>query len=247
MVRLARPLVVVFTVLMVVPSPLFAGGDADQPAPGWSCSLGLSYMATTGNTSTTTGGLTFDCDHTGKDWKSVSRLDALRERRDGHLNAERFNARTQLTHIGPRRWGLSYGAELHRDRFAGINLRSVLNLGAGATYALSGVTSLDVNLGGTWTYTDLIKDSTRSTIGGMVAGRLTWKISPNATFKQDLELYPNFTESNDYRVVASTSLEAAINKRLALKLSYLVRYDNLPAPGKVSTDTTTTTSLVIHF
>ncbi|NOZ79176.1 MAG: DUF481 domain-containing protein [Acidobacteria bacterium] len=244
---MARYAPVFFLTVMTACTPLFAGDPAGPPMSGWRCSIGLSYMATTGNTSTTTGGLNFDCDHTGVRWKSTSSVDALRERRDGHLDAERFNARTQLTHVGATRWGLSYGAELHRDQFAGINLRSVLNLGAGATYGLNRRTSLDVNLGGTWTYANLRKDETRSTLGGLVAGRLTWRISPTATFKQDLELYPNFTDTTDYRIVAKTSLEASINKALALKLSYLVRYDNLPAPGKVSTDTTTTTSLVIHF
>ncbi len=246
MVRAVSVLQLVALVLALQP-PVFGADGPAVPQAGWQCSLGLSYMATAGNTSTTTGGLTFDGTRTGKDWKSIARFDALRERRNGHLNAERFDVRTQLTHIGIRRWGLSFGEEFHRDRFAGINLRSVFNLGAGATYTLGGRTLLDVNVGGTWTYSDLMNDTARNTIGGLAAGRLTWKISPTATLKQDLELYPSFTNGNDYRMVAITSLEATINTTLALRLSYLMRYDNMPAPGKVPTDTTATTSLVIHF
>jgi putative salt-induced outer membrane protein YdiY len=57
----------------------------------------------------------------------------------------------------------------------------------------------------------------------------------------------DFKESSAYRSEAEVTAQAAMNGRLALKLGYLFRYSNLPAPGFKKSDNTTTASLVLRF
>ena len=64
---------------------------------------------------------------------------------------------------------------------------------------------------------------------------------------QHITLYPDFRNTSAYRAEAEVTAQAAINTRLALKFGYLFRYSNLPTPGFVKSDNTTTASLVLRW
>ena len=57
--------------------------------------------------------------------------------------------------------------------------------------------------------------------------------------------YPDFNHSSGYRTEAEITAQAAMTRLLALKIGYLLRYSNEPAPGFKSTDNTTTASVVV--
>ncbi len=72
--------------------------------------------------------------------------------------------------------------------------------------------------------------------------------NPRASSKLWVEYLPNFTNASDYQMNAELSTLAQLHSVFSIKLAYLARYDNLPAPGAVSkTDNTVTTSLVAKF
>jgi putative salt-induced outer membrane protein YdiY len=94
-------------------------------------------------------------------------------------------------------------------------------------------------------------------VGGIAGLNYAWQISETAKLSEALVYLPNFDDSGDWRAVSETALQAAISSKLALKLGYLVRYDNEPAVAGVDadgaavyfddTDTTTTVSVVWSF
>src|SRR2546425_12497672 len=64
---------------------------------------------------------------------------------------------------------------------------------------------------------------------------------------QRFTFYPNFSRTSAYRSEAELTAQAAMNKRLALKLGYLLRYSNDPVPTFKKTDNTMTASVVVRW
>lgn len=71
--------------------------------------------------------------------------------------------------------------------------------------------------------------------------------TPASYFEQLIETLPNLTDTEDYRVNTESSLVAPISARVGVKLSYVIRYDNLPEPGFSSTDRLFTTGIQLTF
>jgi len=236
--------VAALALLATLAAPAARGAEADR---AWSASLGLSWVATTGNADTTTAGVDLDATRKGAVWELAAKLSALRASKDGTTTAERYLGRFRGRRSLGTRWGLAAGLSAERDRFAGLALRSVLDLGASARFRLGEDLSLELGLGTTWTHERREAEDSRDAWGGLVSTDLGWRLSETATFRQSLDLYPSFTDTSAYRVEAETALEAAINRHLALKLGWELRYTHRPPAGKVATDTTTRASLVLRF
>jgi putative salt-induced outer membrane protein len=238
----------------------------DQPEPVWKGSLGLSYVATSGNSDTSTLGLDFGLTRKPEPWGLEFRATAIRGEQEGNLTAERYLAAFKGTRALGDRWELFGALGVEKDQFAGYDLRTVV--GAGATYkALTGPEhTLKLNGGLTWTREDLVEVLTDAGwvdqpsydyMGGILGLDYAWQISQSSKLSEVLNWFPNFDESGDWRAVSETALQAAISQRLALKLAYLVRYDNEPALQGTDlagspiyfddTDTTTTVSVVVNF
>jgi putative salt-induced outer membrane protein YdiY len=86
-----------------------------------------------------------------------------------------------------------------------------------------------------------------SFMGGVVGLGYEYKFTENSSLTQTVDFYPNFDESDDWRVAAETGLTASITDLLGLRLGYLYRYRNQPIGDAKSTDTTTTVSVVMNF
>ena len=69
----------------------------------------------------------------------------------------------------------------------------------------------------------------------------------STAFTQTIAWIANLETSEDQRVNSETALTAPLSKQIALKVSYLIRFDNLPEPGFVKTDRLLTTGAQIAF
>ncbi len=80
-------------------------------------------------------------------------------------------------------------------------------------------------------------------------GALWYKrvLSESAYFLQTVEAIPNLEVTEDYRLNSESALVAPLSRRLALKLGYLVRFDNLPEPDFRTTDRIFTSGLPVSF
>lgn len=73
-------------------------------------------------------------------------------------------------------------------------------------------------------------------------------LGPSISAKLWLEFLPNLTNTDDYQLNTEASLTALLTNVFSIKFAYLLRFDNVPAPGVgKKTDTVTTTSLVAKF
>ncbi len=234
-------------VLILTVTPVFADDGATAANPLWDGSLGFSYLATTGNTSTQTLGLDFQITRKPDPWGLDAGANYTRAREDGTTTAERYGARARAERAFSERWSAFGGLSAERDTFSGYDLRAVVE--SGATYkALTGDEhQLAFDGGLTWTREELVDEPSDDYVGGLLAARYAWKLSETSSFGQSVTWYPNFQHSSDWRLTSQTAVTAAINAKLALKMSYELRYDHEPVPGYGTTDTTTKASLVWNF
>ncbi|MCP4898849.1 MAG: DUF481 domain-containing protein [bacterium] len=239
----------IWTAIMVTLSlPLAAQESTDAPEkPPWTGSLGLSYLATSGNTDTSSFGFDFDIKRDPAPWGLSAFLKAQQAQEDGDTTVERYLVGARGERALGERWSIFGGVNAEKDRFKGIDLRTILEAG-GVYKALTGPRhNLSFDAGLTRTRDETVDDESKSSTGAVAGLSYAWQFTENASFSQRFLFYPNFDESDDWRYYSETALTANINTRWAIKLGYLIRYDNLPVAGFEKKDTTSSASIVMSF
>jgi putative salt-induced outer membrane protein YdiY len=84
-------------------------------------------------------------------------------------------------------------------------------------------------------------------IGGRAASTFTHRFSAKASVIQVIEVLPNFREGEDLRLNTESTLTAPITSRVAVKLSYVIRYDGLPETGFQTTDRLFTSGIQVSL
>ena len=217
------------------------------PPPLWDAQIGASFVGTSGNSDTASTGADFIAHRRGEIWQLESAATVVRTSNDGVATAERYlgmlRGQRKLTSIV----GVSSGIRLERDRFAGLDARSILDAGLSwalvhhPEWTLDGVTSL------AWLHESRTAGpGIDDPIGVLqLLSRIPFGGSGDTT--QRFTYYPDFKTSSAYRSEAEISAQAAMNAHLALKIGYLLRYSNAPVPGFKKTDNTTTASVVLRW
>jgi len=238
-------------VIILAAMPLFAQEeeDAEKPEPTWVGSLGLSFVSTSGNTDTTTGGLEFLLDRKPEPWGLAFVARGNRAEQDGETTAENYLVAARVLRTLSERWEGYGGLQYSRDPFAGLDGRLVASVGATYLAVESAKHKLSFDMGLAYTSEDRVPPEPDVSFPGGEFGLIwEWKLSENAKLTERFMYYPNFDDSADWRVASLTGLESAINSWLALKLSFDLRYRNEPISEEYeSTDTTTTASVVFNF
>lgn len=250
MSRLTFKLVVVSFSLMVAPF-VAAAQDEQLPAsepdaePSWSTKLGLSYLATSGNSDTETLGFDMEAIRRPDPWGLEVAAQFNRAEQDGAKTAERYHAGLRGTRALADRWDAFVGLSAEQDEFSGIDLRSVVETGAVYKALLGPRHTLDLDFAVTWTDEERIfPDADDSWVGALLGADYDFAFGDNATFSQNVRYFPNLDDSSDWRADSATAVTAALNQHLALRLSYEVRYRNQPIGDNEDTDTTSKVSLV---
>jgi putative salt-induced outer membrane protein len=139
---------------------------------------------------------------------------------------------------------LAYAAGAYdRDRFAGIARRLSEGVGLGIALVRRTHDRLEVETG-----MSLIQErSTLDTRDNFASARAAATYAHNFTeatyFEQKVEGAANLEDASDYRVTTESALVAPLSSRLALKITYVVRFDHQPEPGFRTTDRLLTSGL----
>jgi putative salt-induced outer membrane protein len=248
--RLASTFVVCLIWYALQPATALAQPPAEPPPPPpplWDLQIGASFVGTSGNSDTASTGADFSAHRRGLVWQIDSSANAVRTNSLGETTAERYlgmlRGQRKLTPI----IGLTSGARLERDKFSGVDFRSILDAGLSwalvhhPEWTLDGVTSI------AW-----LHESRTTGIGiddpiGVLQllSRIPFGTAGDTT--QRFTAYPDFKNSSAYRQEFEVTAQASMSSRLALKLAYLLRYSNDPVPGFKKTDNTTTASVVLRW
>jgi len=204
--------------------------------------------ARAGNSDTASTGVDFVAHRRGEIWQNSNRPpprsatnsndETTAERYLGSLRGQR-----KLTPI----IGLTTGIKLERDRFAGLDARSILDAGLSwalvhhPEWTLDGLTSI------AWLHESRTTDiDVNDPIGVFqLLSRVPFGAAGDTT--QRFTYYPDFKTTAAYRSEAEITAQAAMSTHLALKIGYLLRYSHDPVPGFKKTDNTTTASVVVRW
>lgn len=247
--RLRRaPALLLLLPVILAAAPALADEAESPPEPLWKGSLGLAYLATSGNTDTQTFGLDFNMTRRPEPWGIELKAAFNRADDNGVTTAERYLASVRVNRAFSERWQGFSGLSGEKNTFSGYDLLAVFELGATYKALLGPVHTLSFDVGLTYTDENRVSpDPDVSYTGAILGAGYAWQISETASLSERLDVYPNFKESGDWRMSSVTALQAALNKKLAVKVGFEVRYRNQPIDDLKSTDTTSTVSLVVNL
>ena len=218
-----------------------------EPPPLWDVQVGASFVGTSGNSDTASTGADFSAHRRGMVWLIDSTATAVRTNSNDVTTAARYlgmlRGQRKLTKI----IGLSAGEKLERDRFSGIDLRSILDGGLSWALVSMPVWTLDGVTAIAWNHESrTIGPDVNAPVGVFqLLSRIPFNGAGDTT--QRFTYYPDFKTSSAYRTEAEITAQAAMAAHLALKIGYLVRFANDPVPGFKKTDITTTASVVLRW
>jgi putative salt-induced outer membrane protein YdiY len=236
-------------VLLVLLAAARAGAQAPslEPPPLWDVQIGASFVGTSGNSETTSTGADFAMHRRWTLWQIESTAAAVRTSDHDEVKAERYigaiRGQRALSPIA----AFSVGEKLERDRFAGIDVRSIADAGVNwklvraPRWTVDGITAIG------WNHESRVVGAEVDDGIGLlqILSRVPFGTTGDTT--QRFTAYPDFTNGAAYRHEAELTAQAALNNRLALKLGYLLRYSHAPVAGFKTTDMTTTASVVVRW
>lgn len=171
-------------------------------------------------------------------------------RADGVTNASLWRGDIRYT----RRFSLRLGTyalfAYDRNRFAGISRRFEEGAGLSLTVLDGARNRLRVESG-----ISLFQQRPTIESGGLPSsfaaarGALTFehRFSEKARFTQFAEVLPNLQDGRDLRINAESALIAPLSSHVAMKATYVVRFDNLPEDALETTDRILTSGLQFSF
>src|SRR5260221_6607825 len=116
---------------LAFPSAAGAQTPPPEPPPIWDAQVGASFVGTGGNSDTTTLGVDVGAHRRWTEWSIESAATAVRTTDRGVRTAERYLGALR----GQRRLSallsVTAGERAERDRLAGVDVRSVLDVGLG--------------------------------------------------------------------------------------------------------------------
>jgi putative salt-induced outer membrane protein len=214
------------------------------PPPLWTGSLGLSYLATTGNSSTESAGFTTAWLRQPTPWGLEVHAAGNRAKAEGALTAERYYAAARGRRALGEQLEAFAGLSAELNELAGFDSRTVVEAGALWKAIVGPVHELAFDAGLTWTSEDPVAGPRDDFAGALAGLAYTWRIGEAATFSERLVAYPSFADSDDWRLRSETALETALVASWALRVAYQLTRDNQPPPGFEKTDSATSLSLV---
>ena len=223
-------------------------------APGLYANADLSYVLTSGNSSSSSLG--FKGDITRR-WTKHSlgfaaggiRASSAPDTRvavgtpadfevrvpDAQPTAEAYYARGRYDYKLSDRLFYTLGGGWERNRFSGIENRWVVDTGIGYIFLNNARTSFRGAAGITYTSEGFTLDDGQdhSFIGARAGWDFRQKLFENTTFTHTLIFDQSFEDSGDRRLDAQFGLHVAMNTRLGLKVNWRILFDNQPASAEL--------------
>ena len=227
--------------------------SAEEKKSPWKTSAELGYVSTSGNTNTETLIFKFDTAYEIEKWKHQAHFETLNTKADDAntpdkqlvSTADKMLVTAQSDYkFTPRDY--FYGLLSYEDdKFSGFEYQAKLGLGYGRKIILTDQHELDGEIGPGYRNfkVDNAPDSEDEALLRL-AGKYIWKISDNSQFNQDL-IADYGEDQEEWKSI--TGIKSNINKTLALKFTYTVKYLDVVPPGNDNYDRETAATIVYTF
>jgi putative salt-induced outer membrane protein len=253
---LSRPLALLSALLCsgVAPgqAPCPCPPAPEGPPPLWTGKAELSYVATSGNTDTSSLGAGIELNYKPAPWTFTLTGAYLRASSEGDLTAESLAGGLRAARDLTPRIDVFAAALYYRNRFAGIDSRYGGEAGAGYKIFDEKTVRLRAEAAVGYTREDPVDsppiDTPAINYATARAGLdFGWKFSKSAELTELVSWTDNLETTSDWFLRSTTGLTANLTSVFALKASYTYLYDNAPVPGFEKRDTITSVALVAKF
>ena len=208
---------------------------------------GIAYLNASGNTDVTSLAVDEKLEWTRPRYLWSQFVNAINGSTDGKESANLLAAGLRGDWKPHGRLSVYALTNYDRNRFANIARRFEEGAGLGYRMIDRPMHRLSTELGSQFVQQRSLDDVSDSFLAGRAAEVYRYTFRTNSYIEERLEYLPNFENSTDYRMNGEASLVAPLSRHLALKLGYVVRFDNLPEPGVEKTDRFLTSGLQIAF
>lgn len=212
-----------------------------------SANIDVGFVNTAGNTDVTSLNVGERVSYKTDGFTFTQRFSVVYARTAGVTTASQWKAgiRADYRIAGPV-GAFTLGA-YERNTFAGIERRFEETAGLTAVVLEADRNKLEAEVGASLNQQTPVGGATQSFAAGRLAAAYRRELTETAYATLDMEFLPNLKTTDDWRVNGEAILVAPISTVIATKLSYVVRYDNLPEPTFQKTDRIFTAGLQVTF
>ncbi len=239
-----------FSHLAVAATLVFAPvlGAQDGPPPVVTkFTSDFGYVATSGNTEVTTMSVGEKLTVERGRWLVAQTFALVYGEQSGTVNTNNLRTALRGDYKIDQYFSLFVSGAYDRNVFAGVERRfeEQLGLQLRALAALRDTVRLEA--GGAATQQTAVGGATLHFPSAFAAAIWRHAFTSAAYFQQSVQAIPNLKDQDDWRVNTESSLVAPVSARVGLKLSYVIRYDNVPEPTFQTTDRLFTTGIQLTF
>jgi len=148
--------------------------------------------------------------------------------------------------INPK-WFLATTNEYDHDRFQDLNLRAVFGAGAGWNAVKTAKATLSFQAGADYNHEAFMAGLSRGTGEVNFGDDLLYKISPATSVTESFRMYPNLSDTGQYRINFNLSAVTAIKKWLGWHVSFTDNYQSDPVLGRLRNDLILSTGFQLAF
>lgn len=236
----------VILLMLAMSAPALA--ETVPPPDGqWRGSFGVGLTNTTGNNETFNAALSADAVRRTDVNKMTGRLLSLYGRREvdgvSELTTGLFRANARYDRDLSALWYAFLGYDLEKDRLADLKWRNSPSLGAGLHVRKTETFTFDVFAGYSYNHEELYDGAARSFHEALLGEETTYKFGADSSLTQRFSIYPNLTDSGEYRAAFDAEFLAPVIGRWNLTVKYSLRYQSNPPAGVEKQDTVLYTGL----
>jgi putative salt-induced outer membrane protein YdiY len=241
--RLDRLLPLLAACLAAVPPSALRAQEGDSIT----VTTDLGFVDAGGNTDVTTFNVGEELLATFGAWGLKQTFGVVYGRTDGVVSTSLWRASVRGDRSVGGRAGVYVIGAFDRNTFAGISRRFEEGAGVVVRALDSPENRLEFEGGGGYTQQRSTTDERDTFASARAAGTYRRSFSEASHAQLTTEVLPNLEESEDLRVNGAAEVVAPLAQSLAFKVSYVVRFDNLPEPTFQKTDRIFTVGLQITF
>jgi len=231
--------------LSLAPAAAFAqAGAAPAAESPWEGKASLGYLATSGNSETTTYNTAFEVSYSLVKWTHRFKAQANGSEDSQATTAEAYQAAWKSSYDFSE-FNYAFGqVGWRKDRFSGVREQLTETVGYGRRILETPAHLLNAEIGVGHRSSDFSDLTTESTVIGTLGADYKWLWSETSNFEQLVAIE---TGSDNTFLESVSAVRASLLGELALVVSYTVRHNTDVPVGSEKTDTISAISLEYGF
>lgn len=224
---------------------LMAAPAAAQDADGWTGEGSVSAGFTSGNTSTTDIGVGLSGERRFGPWAAKAQVNVDFGKNNGVQSRNRWGLAGQLDRDLNERLYVYGRGSYERDKFSGFNSRLFFGPGVGYRILMGDMASWTIEGGPGYRQDEIqLTGVSQGSFGARIGSAFAYQFNEAVSFSNDTEWVYSKVSSQLINIAAIT---AQLSGALSARVSFEVRNESTPQPGRKATDTATRLSIVYGF